>query len=66
MIKINVGEFWGNLEIIEKLPSTAHGDRVFLCRCVCGKEVIRKATVLRQVRDRGYKNSCGCKGIKKN
>lgn len=60
-ISINIGEYLGDLYIIEAVGVSDHGDRLYRCKCKCGNEVIKKATVLKIVESRGNINSCGCR-----
>lgn len=61
MIKIESGERYGKLTIIEEVESRIKPngkiERMFLCRCDCGEEIITPLALMRQ----GHKQSCGCK-----
>lgn len=59
-MQINIGDKIGMLTIIERVESSAHGDKMFRCRCDCGREIIRKSGVISNTVNRGYMNSCGC------
>ena len=50
-----IGKKYGDLEVIDFL-----GDKQYLCRCVCGNEIIVQTTELRNDKHR-CKTSCGCK-----
>lgn len=60
MVKIEVGERYGKLTIIKEVePRIKHNgkiERMFLCRCDCGEEIITPLALMRQ----GHKQSCGC------
>lgn len=60
MVKIEVGERYGKLTIIKEVePRIKHNgkiERMFLCRCDCGEEIVAPLTLMRQ----GRKQSCGC------
>lgn len=51
-----VGQRFGRLEVIREAGNNKHGQRIFLCRCDCGKEIETKSYYLRQ----GDTKSCGC------
>lgn len=51
------GERYGMLTVTEQAPSTAKGQRRWVCRCDCGTEKIILGSNLR----RGSTVSCGCK-----
>jgi len=53
-IKMSPGDKYGILTIMEELPKTTK--RIFLCRCVCGKE---KIVIMGNLRN-GHTRSCGC------
>lgn len=52
-----IGEKFGMLTVIGQAPSTAKGQRRWVCRCDCGTEKIVMGSNLR----RGTTVSCGCK-----
>jgi hypothetical protein len=52
------GERYGRLVVVRCVGKTRRGNRVWLCRCDCGKEVAVAAGDLR--RKRGPTKSCGC------
>lgn len=60
-IKICTGDIYGDLVILEAYGVSDHGDRLYKCKCKCGNECIKKATVLKIVESRGNINSCGCR-----
>lgn len=60
-IKFNPGDIIGHLTILESAGSSDHGDRLYRCKCKCGNEVIKKATIIRTINDRGQVCSCGCR-----
>jgi hypothetical protein len=47
---------FGRLLVIEFAGKNLHGDRLWLCRCSCGKEPTIRGYSL----TRGQSNSCGC------
>lgn len=53
-----LGEKFGRLTVIERMPNNKRKQAVWKCRCDCGKEVIVTAGHLRS----GHTNSCGCYG----
>lgn len=55
VLDIKVGDRFGNLVVIDTAPP-AHSERVFLCKCDCGKEKEAKASNLFH----GITTSCGC------
>lgn len=61
MIRYNIGDRVGDLTIIQNYKPSKHGDRQYICKCACGKFVLKKATILKQVDSRGYTASCGCR-----
>ena len=52
-----IGEKFGMLTVIGQAPSTAKGQRRWICRCDCGTEKIVLGSNLK----RGTTVSCGCK-----
>ena len=52
-----IGEKFGMLTVMGQAPSTAKGQRCWICRCDCGKEKIVLGSNLK----RGTTVSCGCK-----
>ena len=60
-INVKPGDNYAYFTIIRELPKIHYGRRLFLCKCICGKE---KAIELNQLRT-GNTTSCGCmKGVK--
>lgn len=51
------GERYGRLTVIRRAESDGVGRARWLCRCDCGREVVRLRQVLREG---GAKASCGC------
>lgn len=62
-MNIKIGDKFGMLTILEQVESSAHGDKMYRCRCDCGREIIRKSGVISNTIRRGYMNSCGCNQI---
>lgn len=58
--EINPGDIFGWLTIIERVENSSHGDAMYKCKCVCGNECIRRASILKYTQVRGYRSSCGC------
>jgi hypothetical protein len=57
MRKINMlGQRFGLLTVVEERPPTPVGHSTWLCRCDCGKEVVRTSTSMK----RSQFSSCGC------
>jgi hypothetical protein len=57
MRKIDMlGQKFGLLTVIEERPPTPVGHSTWLCRCDCGKEVVRTSTSMK----RSQFSSCGC------
>lgn len=57
MRKVNIlGQRFGLLTVVEQRPPTPVGHSTWLCRCDCGKEVIRTSTSMK----RSQFSSCGC------
>lgn len=54
------GLVFGYLTVIRRHTQTPSGRATWLCRCVCGNEVVRIGTNLRSTY-RGPKKSCGCR-----
>lgn len=55
--KINmIGKKYGRLTVIEELGVDARGEYTWLCKCECGKTVVRKGGDIRS----GATRSCGC------
>lgn len=50
------GQVFGRLTVVEYRGLDRHGQRVWLCRCICGNETIRPGAVLKH----GNTKSCGC------
>lgn len=50
------GQRFGKLTVVKRVPSLKRNGTRFLCRCDCGKEVVRLAASLRS----GAATSCGC------
>lgn len=65
-IDINIGDTFGDLTILEEVEPSEHGDKRYKCICKCGQNVIKKATVIRIIEERGNINSCGCRRKIKN
>ena len=61
MYRYKIGEKKGDLTILAEAERSTHGDRQYLCRCECGEECVRRATVIEYNIKRGYINSCGCR-----
>lgn len=57
---IKIGEEFDFLTVIEEAGINLHGDRLYKCRCVCGKVIIRRASHLYYNLNRMCSNSCGC------
>lgn len=59
-VEINAGDKWGKLTILKEIESHRYPngsmDRQFLCKCECGKEIIRRRSYLTSVKE----PSCGC------
>jgi hypothetical protein len=53
---IQPGQRYTHLLVVRVAPRSIRGDHMWLCRCDCGAEVVRKATHLRC----GAIKSCGC------
>lgn len=51
-----VGKRFGKLTVISENGRSNHGDKIWLCRCDCGKITTSYTSIL----NRGYKMSCGC------
>ncbi len=51
--RVKVGHILGDLTVIKRIKK-----KIFLCRCSCGKEVVRTSNGLR---NKGHTHSCGCK-----
>lgn len=54
--KINAGDKFGRLTIIEQTPQRKQRCIIYKCRCDCGNIVFVKGTNLKK----GYTKSCGC------
>ena len=52
-----IGKRFGKLTVVQQLPSTASGQRRWLCKCDCGGEHIAISSNL----NRGRTTNCGCK-----
>ena len=52
-----IGPKFGQLTVVEQLPSTARGQRRWLCKCDCGGEHISTSNSLKS----GRTTNCGCK-----
>lgn len=52
-----IGQKFGKLTVVEQLPSTARGQRRWLCKCDCGGEHISTSNNLKS----GRTTNCGCK-----
>lgn len=52
-----IGKRFGKLTVVEQLPSTARGQRRWLCKCDCGGEHIATSGNLNS----GRSTNCGCK-----
>lgn len=52
-----IGKRFGKLTVVEQLPSTARGQRRWLCKCDCGGEHIATSGNLNS----GHSTNCGCK-----
>lgn len=64
--KIEIGKFYGDLQILEEAGRSCHGDVLYKCKCECGKEVLRRSShILFNIR-RNCINSCGCRKFKIN
>ena len=57
-----VGQIFGRLEVISFDSVSKNGHTRWLCRCECGKEMVKFATNLRK----GHTQSCGCLQIEKS
>ncbi len=55
--RIQLGQRWGQLEVLAKAESTPSGQPRWLCRCDCGRETVVIASNLKH----GRTASCGCK-----
>lgn len=51
-----IGNRYGMIEVIAENGRSKHGDKVWLCKCDCGKEVNEVTSVLTH----GKRRSCGC------
>ena len=61
-IDIKIGDIFGYLVIVSPLEERSkRGSLQYLCRCKCGKDVIRSAEHLKYNEDRGRISSCGCR-----
>lgn len=52
-----IGKRFGKLTVVAQLPSTARGQRRWLCKCDCGGEHIATSGNLNS----GHSTNCGCK-----
>lgn len=52
-----IGQKFGKLTVVEQLPSTARGQRRWLCKCDCDGEHISTSNNLKS----GRTTNCGCK-----
>lgn len=58
-IEIKVGDVFGYLTVMKDLGKDEKWKhKIKLCKCICGKEIIVRDTILRS----GKKTSCGCNG----
>ena len=55
-LKNEIGNIYGNLEVIERAENDSEGRAKWLCRCECGKEIVVSGKNLRS----GNTKSCGC------
>lgn len=53
---VQVGERYGRLVVVRRVPNSGRGKARFLCRCDCDNEVVVLADSLRN----GTTKSCGC------
>jgi len=50
------GQVFGRLQVVKRIGTDKYGHTVWLCACICGKEVVISGTNLK----RGNTKSCGC------
>jgi hypothetical protein len=55
-LPLKVGDVFGRLTVLERVPNNARGDVRWACRCVCGTERVVAQNNLRN----GNTTSCGC------
>ena len=53
---VKIGDVFGRLTIIEKTDKRLNRCKLWLCKCICGKDVLTTSTLLTS----GKKRSCGC------
>lgn len=53
---IYIGKKFGNFTVIDCAERAENGTARWLCRCVCGKEIILPSYTIRK----GKKTDCGC------
>jgi len=58
-LKNLLGQTFGFLEVIAREGTAESGAATWLCRCQCGKEIVRDGRVLRDGR-KIHQKSCGC------
>jgi len=51
-----IGKKFNKLTVLSLHGKSKHGDRMYLCRCDCGREIITRYGFLNS----GNKKSCGC------
>lgn len=51
-----IGKIYGGLKVLKARESDRHGQSRWLCRCICGKEIIVLGNSLRN----GNTKTCGC------
>lgn len=61
--KIEVGQKYNRLTVLEKLGYDKHNNRMYRCLCDCGNEIVLRGTAFTS----GNTKSCGClsKEVKK-
>lgn len=53
---VGVGDVFGRLTVVLPATPSAHRQKRWLCKCVCGEKIVTRATCLTE----GYTSSCGC------
>jgi len=51
-----IGKIYGGLKVLEARESDKHGQSKWLCRCICGKEIVALGNSLKS----GNTKTCGC------
>ena len=54
--KEEIGNSYGRLTVIKRANNNKHRQAVWLCRCICGNELLVVGSALRK----GHTKSCGC------